>query len=250
MNYDKKLNSKYGLKLVKMFDIPIFGGTKSEVLSIIKDVLAIKKANFWIATVNPEFVMKACEDRDFMQVLRATNLNIVDGKGLAWAIKKKTGKRVEVVAGSDLIDDLCKMSALNNWNMYFLGGFNDRARRTADYFKAKYKTKVAGFYAGESVGEDEKILENLAKKRIDVLFVAYGMKKQEEWIYRNISKLNVGLVVGVGRSFDYYSGDLKRAPIIWRNLGLEWLYSLIKQPQRIKRQLVLPKFVLKVLFQD
>ena len=81
------------------------------------------------------------------------------------------------------------------------------------------------------------------------MFVAYGMKAQEEWIERNLRNLNVGIVMGVGRSFDYYSGDLKRASKVLRKLGLEWLFSLVMEPKRLKRQLELPKFVLKVLFQ-
>lgn len=244
----KESNYKKDLNLDEMFDIPLFSGSLSQVLSIIKDVLGTNKKNFWIATVNPEFIMKTSKDGHFMSILKKTDLNVIDGKGLAWALGRKLKRRVEVIPGSDLIDHLCNLASKNNWNVYFLGGFDDRAKRTAQYFESKYGVKVAGFYAGMSRGEDNKILEKLGKKRIDILFVAYGMQKQEEWIARNIKKLNVGVVMGVGRSFDYYSGDLKRASILWRKLGLEWLYSLIKQPYRIKRQMVLPKFVLKVLF--
>jgi N-acetylglucosaminyldiphosphoundecaprenol N-acetyl-beta-D-mannosaminyltransferase len=75
------------------------------------------------------------------------------------------------------------------------------------------------------------------------------MRTQEEWIERNLRNLNVGVVMGVGRSFDYYSGDLKRAPKLWQKIGFEWLFSLILEPKRWRRQFELPKFVLKVLFQ-
>jgi N-acetylglucosaminyldiphosphoundecaprenol N-acetyl-beta-D-mannosaminyltransferase len=73
------------------------------------------------------------------------------------------------------------------------------------------------------------------------------MKKQEFWIDDNFDKLKVKVVMGVGRSFDYFSGDLKRAPSWVRKMGLEWLYSLYKEPKRWRRQLVLPMFVWKVL---
>jgi N-acetylglucosaminyldiphosphoundecaprenol N-acetyl-beta-D-mannosaminyltransferase len=73
------------------------------------------------------------------------------------------------------------------------------------------------------------------------------MKKQEEWIDQNLDKLNVKIVLGVGRSFDYYSGELKRAPKWARKMGLEWLYSLIREPKRWRRQLALPKFVWEVI---
>jgi len=80
--------------------------------------------------------------------------------------------------------------------------------------------------------------------------VAYGMKKQEEWIYENRKKLEkagVRVAMGVGRSFDYYSGETKMAPDWVKRMGMEWLYSLIKDPKRIKRQMVLPKFVWDIL---
>jgi N-acetylglucosaminyldiphosphoundecaprenol N-acetyl-beta-D-mannosaminyltransferase len=77
--------------------------------------------------------------------------------------------------------------------------------------------------------------------------VAYGMKKQEDWIDENLAKLSAKVVIGVGRSFDYYSGALKRAPLGVRKMGFEWLYSLIKEPKRWKRQLALPKFMWMVM---
>jgi len=234
----------------QMFNIDFFGGDKSRLLKIIEGWLDSKDKNKWIATVNPEFVMKACKDRHFMQILKETDLNVVDGNGLAWAAKLKLGVKVEVIAGSDLINDLCELAEKKNYSVYFLGGWGERAKKTAQHFTNIYpKLKVVGSYAGKNEGEDEKTLELVGKNRIDILFVAYGMGKQEEWIKRNINKLNVGLAVGVGRTFDYYSGDLKRAPLIWRKMRLEWLYSLIQEPKRWRRQLVLPIFALKVLFQ-
>ena len=93
----------------------------------------------------------------------------------------------------------------------------------------------------------ESVKKEINKFKPDILLVAYGMKRQEIWIGENLEEIEVGIVMGVGRSFDYYSGDLKRAPKVWRKIGLEWLYSLIKEPKRWKRQLVLPKFVGRVL---
>jgi len=92
-----------------------------------------------------------------------------------------------------------------------------------------------------------EVLAKINKFKPEILLVAYGMKKQEEWIEETLGKLKVGVVMGVGRSFDYYSGDLKRASKIWRSMGLEWLYSLIKEPKRWRRQLALVGFVRKVL---
>ncbi len=234
---------------VQIFNISLFGGTQAELLSKITNWLDSKKEKKWIATVNPEFIMKAGEDRHFFDILQKTDLNVVDGKGLAWAIKVKRHRKVEVIPGSDLMAELCRIAAERGYSVYFLGGWEDRARQTAWFLKRKYPgLKIAGYYAGQCRGNDQIIRDKIGNKYIDILFVAYGMKTQEEWIERNLRWLKVGLVIGVGRSFDYYSGALKRAPKVWRQLGLEWLYSLIQEPKRWRRQLVLPKFALKVLF--
>jgi len=193
--------------------------------------------------------MKTSKDGEFLRLLQKTDINVVDGIGLAWAAKYRLGKKVEVISGSDLIMDLCALAEKKKYSVYFLGGWGERSEMTANNLKKKFpKLEVVGYYAGNSIGEDEKILKALGSDRIDILFVAYGMKTQEEWIARNLEKINIGLAIGVGRSFDYYSGVLKRAPKNWRKLHLEWLYSLIQEPKRWRRQLELPKFVLKVLF--
>lgn len=83
--------------------------------------------------------------------------------------------------------------------------------------------------------------------KVDILFVAFGSPKQEIWIYENLDKLPVKVAIGVGGAFDFLSGKIKRAPFWIRKAGLEWLFRLINQPWRIKRQLALIKFVILIL---
>ncbi len=232
-------------------------------LNMIQNWLRVNSGTKWIATVNPEFVVAAQKDPYFKEILSKTSLNVVDGIGLIWAkeimtknkgIKASLGKiakgfkvgmeilkgkyRENLVGGADLMDSMCKMAEKMGKTVYFYGGWDDRSKRTAEYFLRKYpKLKVAGYRAEDYDWET----------KADILFVARAMKKQEEWIENNFLKLKVGVVMGVGRSFDYYSGELKRAPRWLRKMGLEWLYSLYKEPKRWKRQLALPKFIWKVL---
>jgi len=237
-----------------MYGISLFG---SKIDVLLNELIAVvkkeRKKPFWIATVNPEFVMKTIEDKAFFEILQQTDLNVIDGIGLVWAILVKNGgnpikvgweiirggHREELIPGVELMEGLCKEASKNNLSVYFYGGWGDRAERTADYMVNKYLgLKVIGY-------SDEKFD---FETKADILFVARGMKKQEEWINNNLEKLKVGLVMGVGRSFDYFSGDLQRAPEVVRKMGFEWLYSLYKEPQRWRRQLALPKFVWKMLF--
>jgi len=262
----------------QIYNIPLFGSQMSEVLSIVDGWISSRHKNKWIATVNPEFVIKATKDEKFLSLLKETDLNVVDGIGLIWAkeldhrssiidrrnfIKKlalatKVGVEIlkgqhknELVSGADLMPELCRLAAQKGYKVFFLGGFGDRSKRTGEFFENNFKKNNLKFNYEYSGGEpdfsNKEVLEQINKFKPDILFVAYGMKKQEEWISKNRNKADFGVAIGVGRSFDYFSGDLKRAPLKWRKVGMEWLYSLIKEPKRIKRQVVLPKFIWKVL---
>ena len=235
----------------KMWGIYLFGGTTGSLLKEMEKKWG--KGPIWVATVNPEFVMIALKNRQFMNILQQkTTFNVVDGIGLVWAERVKVGEnwikagveilqgkhREGLIAGADLMDQLCQMAEKNSQTVYFFGGWDDRSKKTAEFFLKKYpKLKVVGYRA-----EDFDF-----NTKADYLFVARAMKKQEEWIEANFDKLKVGLVMGVGRSFDYYSGELPRAPMWVRKMGLEWLFSLVVEPKRWRRQLELPKFVGKVL---
>ncbi len=254
--------SKNGVKQWHLFGVSLFGRGIGEVLKLIEEEgLKTGKKPYWIATVNTEFVMETQKDRRFLDLLqKKTNLNVVDAIGLIWAKevlkeRKREGKRwlkalrvgVEIIKGKhrndlvpgvDLVDRMCQLAEKKDKSVFFFGGWDDRSRKTAKFFKNKYpKLKIAGYRA-----EDFDF-----KTKADFLFVARAMKKQEMWIEDNIDKLKVKVVMGVGRTFDYYSGELSRAPLRLRKMGLEWLYSLYKEPKRWRRQLVLPKFIWKVL---
>lgn len=146
-----------------------------------------------------------------------------------------------MISGADLIEEVA--AGGKGKSFFFLGGWGERAKKTALNFSKKYPGLRVGYSPGEPTVSNEEVIKKINKFRPDFLWVAYGMRRQEEWIYKNKEKLRFGTVTGVGRSFDYYSGELKRAPQAWRRVGLEWLYSLLKEPKRLKRQMELPKFI-------
>lgn len=248
----------------KMFDIPLFSSDIDRVLNIIGEKLDSGTKKYWIATVNPEFVMETEKDKDFKEILtEKTSLNVVDGIGLIWAREVGKGNnwfkvggeilrgehKKQIASGADLMLDLARMAKEKGKKIFLLGGFGNRAEKTADFLRGKFglEVKQIAWSEGEPNIENKEVIEMINKFKPDILLVAYGMKKQEFWIADNIKNLDVGLVMGVGRSFDYYSGELKRAPEWVRKMGMEWLYSLLKEPKRWKRQLALPRFMWKVL---
>jgi len=259
-----QLGHTLGGNIGNLFDIPLFSSDKDRVLNIIGEKLDLGTKKYWIATVNPEFVMEAEKDKNFKEILQnETSLNVVDGIGLIWAREVEKGNnwfkvgmeilrgehKDQIASGADLMLDLARMAQEKGKKIFLLGGFGNRAEKTADFLRGKFglEAKQIAWSEGEPNVENEEVIEKINKFKPDILLVAYGMKKQEFWIRDNLKKLDVGLVMGVGRSFDYYSGELKRAPEGLRKMGGEWLYSLIKEPKRWRRQLALPKFVWKVL---
>ena len=259
-------STKISVNTREMFGLAFFGSNLNKLLNELSQRIGAKERNTWITTVNPEFIMAMRKDEKFADIINESDIKVIDGIGLIWAynvIKTRKGierwlealttgieilkgkERDELISGSDLMAEICKKK-INN-KVYFLGGWGNRAERTAKYFKSRNEKIETRFSSGEPEVDNEKVVNEINKFMPDYLFVAYGMKRQEEWIRANLGRIKVGVVMGVGRSFDYYSGDLKRAPIWMRKMGLEWLYSLIKEPKRWKRQLVLPKFIWMVL---
>jgi N-acetylglucosaminyldiphosphoundecaprenol N-acetyl-beta-D-mannosaminyltransferase len=155
----------------------------------------------------------------------------------------------ERVAGFDLMMEFVKWASHKDVSIYLLGAKPEVVEKAQSNLKNLYPSlKIVGFHHGYfNEKEEENIIEDINKRAAQVLFVALGAPKQEKWIYKNKEKLKVKIAMGVGGSFDVIAGKAKRAPEIYRKLGLEWLYRLIQEPWRYKRMSALPKFAFKVL---
>ncbi len=204
-----------------------------------------------ICTVNPEFVMEARRNPSFAAVLEGADLCIPDGVGLLWAAKRAGQPLPERVTGSDGVPLIAERAARKGWRLFLLGAGPGVAERAAEVLTARYPgLQVVGAYAGSPRDEDAAdILARIHAARPDVLFVAYGHPKQDFWIAKHGAAANVPTMMGVGGSLDFLVGVQKRAPAWIRRINLEWLYRLITQPWRWRRQLALPKFVWAVLQQ-
>lgn len=250
----------------EVLGVGLWWGSKSQAIEEIEAWIEAGQRRKQVATVNPEFVMQAVGDTNFNQTLKKIDLKVVDGVGLVWAKRVLASKHVRLAAGFregwkiikgdkneglvpgvELSEALMEVAARKGWKVMLVGGWEDRAQRAADNFKIKWPKLKIKAIAGEPKMLYKDVLRNINEYSPDVLLVAYGMRKQEEWIQKNREKLDFGVAVGVGRSFDYWSGDLKRAPGWVRRMGLEWLYSLFKEPRRWRRQLALIKFIGEVL---
>lgn len=215
----------------------------NEIISLVSSWMCDTKKRM-IVTPNPEFVMVAQKDSDFKEVLNRADLNIPDGHGLRLAGIDNT------VTGVDLMTALCQKAALEHWRVGFFGGRDGSGKLAAESLQKKFPGLRVSFIeeGGEVLISGASTFEVSLLPESDIVFVALGQVKQERWIIEHMNKIHAKIFMGVGGAFDYLSGHVPRAPKLIRSLGLEWLFRLIIQPWRLKRQLVLIEFVWKVLF--
>ena len=201
-----------------------------------------------IATVNPEFVMRARRDREFARVLEEADLCLADGTGVVWAARRQGCDIESPVAGTDLVEPIAAMCARGGFKLFLLGAQPGVAAGLAAQLSAAYPTLVVAAHAGSpDASQDDESLKLISEHRTDVLLVAYGAPAQEMWIDRVRGRLSVSVAMGVGGAFDYLTGRVPRAPTWMRRAGLEWLFRLAHQPWRFRRMKVLPVYALKVL---
>lgn len=200
-----------------------------------------------IVTANPEIIMLADRNPDFARILAKADLITADGIGVVLGSKILGSQVPERVTGIDLSTSLFKLAVDKGWSFYFLGAAPGVAEKAAANLAAGYPgLKVAGAHHGFFT-DSGPVLSEIEACRPDFLLVALGMGRQEKWILENQDRLPVRVAIGVGGSLDVYAGKVRRAPGIFRKLGLEWFYRLLRQPSRLGRMLVLPVFLLKVI---
>jgi len=185
-------------------------------------------------------LVHASRNLAYKDKLNHANIALPDGVGLFFASAFMGERLEERITGVDFIEEICKVSAEKPLSMGFLGGKAGIAEHAAECLKKKYPWITVVF------ADSEWPSSTVNPKSIDILFVAFGVPKQEEWIYANLRKLPVKAAIGVGGAFDYLSGSVPRAPFIVRFIGFEWLFRLIVQPWRWKRQLALIEFIVLV----
>lgn len=193
----------------------------------------VSPGKHYIVTPNPEFLVAAQKDPIFKKILNDADLSIPDGVGL-----QLSGKIKNTFSGTDFMEELIRTAAEKGFVAGFLGGKDGVAKRAAECLKQRYPKLKVSFTSADT----ESLIPPL-----DLLFVALGHVKQEKWIAANLDKIPVHVSMGVGGAFDYLSGRVPRAPKWIRGLGLEWLFRLVIQPWRIKRQLALGQYILYLL---
>jgi len=223
--------------------------TPGEALETARHFLEPDDAMRAVYTPNPEIVMRARKDAAFMDVLNRGDMVIPDGIGIVYAMRMNGVKIGDRVTGYDLVQGLLAHAAESGKTVYFLGGKEESVSLAKTNMEAKYPgLQIVGYHNGFFDADEERlVIEEIRTKKPDLLLVFLGFPKQEKWIDAH-RDLPVRLAIGAGGSVDGMSGIVPRAPVFWQKLGMEWFYRLMKQPTRLGRQMILPKFMLTALW--
>ncbi len=241
------------MRLNKILGITIVPKTKSSILE--KILLYIDKSTgfFHIVSLNPENLVVATENESFKEVIETAQIKIIDGVGIVLAGRWLGVEVGERVSGVGLMEELMKRASDRRLRVLMIGGKENVAERLVECYLEQFpQAKIKGIQGIKDIRnikkeEESGIFSIVTAYKPYLVFVAFGSPDQELWLDRHKKEFAGSVVMGVGGGFDYLSGNIKRSPVFIQKLGLEWLYRLLNQPWRWKRQMRLLKFIKLVL---
>jgi N-acetylglucosaminyldiphosphoundecaprenol N-acetyl-beta-D-mannosaminyltransferase len=224
---------------------------------------AVRAIESWIngcqqnyVCVTPAHAVMDCYHQPHLRrIFNSSGLTTPDGMSIVWLLKLFGYSHVERVYGPDLMLKISEYSQQTQWRHFFFGGAPGVADKLANGLKIRYSNlQVAGTYSPPfrqlAPQEDSEIVDRINSSRADIVWVGISSPKQEQWMYSHLGKVNAPVLIGVGAAFDFLSGNKKQAPGWMQRSGLEWLFRLAHEPQRLwRRYIQYPLFGLLVLSQ-
>jgi N-acetylglucosaminyldiphosphoundecaprenol N-acetyl-beta-D-mannosaminyltransferase len=243
-----KVASANAIPKVRIYGVPISKMSMDQTVAYLTNAIEQRQPH-QVITANPIMVMAAQDDPAYLSMMQRAELIVPDGTGVVWAAKYVGEPVVERVPGYDLIHELMKVGESKSWKVYLLGASNEVIHAAAEKLRTAYPSiKLVGVRDGYFKDEqDAEVIQDIVDAAPDILLVGRSAANQEPWIGKYKQQIGVPVMMGVGGSFDVLSGKLKRAPVLFQKLRLEWFYRLMQEPWRYKRMLLLPQFALKVM---
>jgi N-acetylglucosaminyldiphosphoundecaprenol N-acetyl-beta-D-mannosaminyltransferase len=209
----------------------------------------IERGGFsYTVTPNVDHIMKLQKDPSFRNVYERADLVVPDGVPLLWASKILKTPLSGRVNGTDLFGRLSELAGQKGYSIYLLGGAEGTAEATTAILRNRIPNLNVGGYSCPPVGFEKNpetnaaVVGAVAAARPDILFVGLGAPKQEEWIARYGPETGASHAVGIGASFSFVSGQIRRAPKVMQRTGLEWLWRLLSEPRRLWRRYLIEDF--------
>lgn len=237
----------------QILSIPIRTVSPEYILEQIIKGLAARKDFVHVVSLNPENLVISLKDPLFRQIISEAEITINDGVGVVLASRILNGTFVPRMTGVELMQKVIKGVSKESLRVLLVGGKPNLAEELANCYSRSYPASrfkgIAGFSSVKlpTPGEQKELLSIVAAMRPHLMFVAFGSPEQEKWIYQNRASLQGVTCIGVGGAFDFIGGHVARAPRLIQRIGFEWLYRLLMQPWRWKRQLRLLEFMWLVI---
>ena len=241
------MTSKSRLKILDIWVDPV---SREEAIARVKNYLTEGTRPHSVLASNPEKFFLVPKDPTLYETYKNADLLLPDGIGIVLAVRALYGIDQKRIPGSEFIFDICNLSAYGGHGIFIYGAREEVNKKSVAILKDKYDgINIVGRSNGYvEASEMPKLIDRINASRAEVLFLALGSPRQEKWFasYKDSLKY-VKVCQGIGGTLDTIGGNVKRAPEIWCRYNLEWLYRLLSDPKRIKRQIVLPGFVLLIM---
>lgn len=241
------------IEKLSLLGVNFFNIRMSQALTLVAEAIknGVQRTVFF---VNADCLNKAVSDKEYLQILNQGDYVLPDGSGVKLGCKINGKTIVENINGTDMLPLLCELAVQNDFSFYFLGAKPSVALKAKQTLEQQYQgLRIVGEQHGyftKNSSEENSIIDIINKSKADILLIAFGSPAQEKWIYQHASALSPKVLMGVGGLFDFYSGNIPRAPRWLRQRGLEWTYRFYQEPRRMFKRYIFgnPLFIYRVYY--
>lgn len=236
---------------VRILGVPVDTVNTGDALEYINNLIQNNKKGNYILAVNAEKIMTLQKDSFLKTFYENAALILPDGIGVTIAVKWILGLKIRRVAGADLMQNICEEAVKRGSKIFIFGGKEEINKTAVEKINLAYPGICIVGRCDGYIDEDKMkdLIDKINKSKADILFIALGSPKQERWIQKYLHKTNTKICQGIGGTLDVISGRAKRAPRPIQRIGLEWLYRLFNEPERIRRQIIYPMFLFRVIME-
>jgi len=224
-------------KTVAVLGVPFCNLTMDETVALIEE--QIREGGFHqVATASVDFLKNAMQDKNLRDALCSCDMVVPDGMPIVWISRLFGTPLKERVSGIDLVERLAEVSSRRGYGIFLLGDTDSRSQRAVRALRQRYpELRIVGRYSPEPKPleqmDHEEILRRIEEASPDILLVAFGIPRQEQWLAMHRDRLKTPVCIGIGGSLDCISGTVRRAPLWMQRNGLEWLHRTVQEPRRL-----------------
>lgn len=234
---------------VAILDTPVDCVDMVGTLRLVEEYIRSASRPGTVLAVNPEKVYALRRNQFLSEFFAKAAILIPDGIGIVWAMRLM-GYTASRVPGADLMQEICRVAETRGYRIFIYGAKEDVNRGAVERLLERHpRLQIVGRANGYvKEAEMDSLVSKINDSKAEILFVALGSPRQEEWMYEYLDRLvTIRICQGIGGTLDTIVGTVRRAPLFMQRLNLEWLYRLLKQPTRAGRQINLLRFVWEVV---